>query len=352
LLKAVNAAEMTLQLDSALSTLVHAARRRTKDLHTAGRLAEVQAYLAADLRGVEDRLTVATQTGPEPATDAAEHLVGRGGKRVRPISLLLAARCFGGSGERYVEMAATVELVHSATLLHDDVIDEGMERRGAPTARRILGNAVSVLAGDLLLVGALERTQRVAPELLADLIATLGRLVDGEIVQLRGRTELDFSEESYARVLRDKTAALFSFASAAGARMAGATPEQQAALGRFGEELGLAFQLVDDVLDYDGVESGKSLLADLMEGKLTLPLVLATRADAGLAELVRSIHAGDVTQVGEVSRRVVASGACEVTRARAIAHTEQALASLAVLPDSRARSLLEVVARELGRRVS
>jgi octaprenyl-diphosphate synthase len=269
------------------------------------------------------------------------------------MTLLLAGKCFGaGREERFFEMAAVVELAHSATLLHDDVVDEGMERRGAPTARRIFGNGVSVLAGDMLLIDALKRTERSAPALLSQLIETLSRLVNGEIVQLRGRTELDVSEVTYDRILRDKTASLFSFAASAGAQMAGANEAEQEKLAHFGESLGMAFQLVDDVIDYEGNQSGKTLLADLMEGKLTLPLVLAVQKDPTLSDLVAQIHAGDSSSIDEVSRRVLKSGSCEEVRARALDHTEKAVEALSQIQDSPAKGLMAVVAREMTRRVA
>ncbi|HSC86819.1 MAG TPA: polyprenyl synthetase family protein, partial [Polyangiaceae bacterium] len=226
------------------------------------------------------------------------------------------------------------------------------ERRGAVTSRRLYGNGVSVLSGDLLLVGALDRTRRAAPELLADLIGTLQRLVNGEIVQLRGRTELDVSEATYYRVLEDKTASLFSFATRSGARLAGANEEQVQALSGYGEALGIAFQLIDDVIDYSGENTGKALFADLAEGKLTLPLVLAIEADPELAPLVRRIHEGEREPVAEVSRRVVQSGACEIVRKRAIEFTERARHLLQTLPASRARQLLDVVALEMTQRLA
>jgi octaprenyl-diphosphate synthase len=284
---------------------------------------------------------------------AAHHLVARGGKRVRPITLLLSAKCFGSTeGRAFSELAAVVELAHSATLLHDDVIDEGMERRGAPTSRRVYGNGISVLSGDLLLVNALSRTQRAAPELVPELISTLRQLVEGEIIQLKGRTELDVSEATYERILKDKTASLFAFSCRAGALLAGASAEQADALAAFGEGIGIAFQLVDDVIDYDGSESGKTLFADLLEGKLTLPLVLAIQGDPTLKALVAQIHGGDESVVAEVSRRVVQSGSCEEVRARARAHTASAIGALRRLPESPARKLLEVVALEMTKRTS
>src|SRR5262249_53591947 len=160
------------------------------------------------------------------------------------------------------ELAVVAELIHLATLLHDDVIDDGQERRGLPTSRRLWGNAVSVLAGDLLLTHALERTSGVGDrEVLADLFRTLRTLVDGEVVQLRGRTRVDVTEATYFRIVRDKTASLFAWAARAGARVAGAPPRVVEALGDFGVHLGVAFQLVDDALDYagDSAATGKTL---------------------------------------------------------------------------------------------
>lgn len=343
---------MTLQFDTAVHALSRGAQARQADERLDNRLADVQSFLGEELAEVEAALERLVSEGPEPGTSAARHLVARGGKRVRPLALLLAGRCYGGTGSAYAEMAAVVELVHSATLLHDDVVDEGMERRGAPTSRRLFGNGVSVLAGDLLLVNALERTRVVAPPLLGDLILTLRRLVDGEILQLRGRTELDVSEASYYRVLEGKTASLFAFAASAGARLAGAPEEGERALAEFGESLGIAFQLIDDVIDYTGRDTGKQLFADLLEGKVTLPLVLAIEREPELARRVAEIHAGDASLVAEVSRRVIASGACEEVRRRAVAHTEKARAALTRIPLSPARQLLEIVALEMTARLA
>jgi octaprenyl-diphosphate synthase len=298
------------------------------------RLAEVTALFADDLAWVERELSTAANDGPSPGRDAARHLVERGGKRLRPAR----------------EVAVVAELVHSATLLHDDVIDDGGERRGVPAARVVWSNAVSVLGGDLLLVHALDRTSRNAPELMPDLIATLRRLVEGEIVQLRGRLELDVSEQTYERILRDKTASLFSFAARSGARLAGAGSEAELALSQFGEELGVAFQLVDDVIDYRGEASGKTLFTDLKEGKLTLPLVLAAAKNPDLGQPLRRIFSGDREPVSLVSRLVIESGACDEVRSRARAHTERAVRALDALPKSPARSLLASVADELSAR--
>ncbi len=338
-------------LADSLNVFSTAGRVVPTDPRVLARLAEVQGLLGDELCWVEAALEAVCAAGVSPATHAARHLVVRGGKRVRPLTTLLAAGCFGSIPATARTLALVAELVHSATLLHDDVADEGTERRGVRAARMQYGNAVSVLAGDMLLVHALERTSTEVPEALPGLLSTLRSLVDGEIIQLRGRTELDVRESTYERVLRGKTASLFAWAARAGARVAHASTEDVERLGEFGEHLGMAFQLVDDVLDYDSAASGKTSLADLREGKLTLPLVLAVSAQPELLQAVRRIHAGDLEPVSLLGRMVVASGACEIVRQRAVAVTERAIDTLRPIRTTPSKELLVDVARELAARV-
>ena len=337
---------------AAAEILGRAAEAQTSDERVKERIASVQDILADDLRWVETALAASVDEGETPATLAARHLVTRGGKRVRPMALMLSAACFGKITPAVREMAVVAELVHSATLLHDDVVDEGMERRGVPTSRLAWGNAISVLSGDLLLVHSLQRAQTHAPEIMPDLIATLRRLVDGEIVQLRGRSELDVSEATYERILRDKTASLFAWSTRTGARLAGASLEDQERLAGFGERLGIAFQLVDDVLDYSGADTGKTLLTDLSEGKLTLPLVLAVARMPELVTPIKRIYEGDREPVSLVSRAVIESGACDEVRRRASDHTRSAVEALRTLRPGPARVLLEAVAQQLAARAA
>ena len=321
----------------------------------ARRLAEVQSLLGADMAWVETELAKHTREGRAPATDSATHLLEAGGKRVRPLAVLLSCACFGAITPAARELAAVSELVHLATLLHDDVVDDGQERRGMTTSRRIWGNAVSVLAGDLLLTHALEKTSAVAPaSVLAELFATLRRLVDGEVVQLRGRAKLDVSEATYFDVVRDKTASLFVWATRAGARVAGAPDSAVTALGEFGSHLGVAFQLVDDALDYAGdrAATGKALYADLQDGKLTLPLILAIAASPRLREDVEAVRAGDELAASRVASAVLASGACDDVRGRARDATNAALLALEGIPASVPKDLLAAVAGDLAARVA
>jgi octaprenyl-diphosphate synthase len=250
------------------------------------------------------------------------------------------------------ELALVVELVHSSTLLHDDVIDQGDERRGAPTARLLYGNAVSVLSGDVLLVHSLKRVSVVAPELMSDLLDTMMALVSGEVVQLRGRNRVDVTEATYEDILRDKTASLFRFATSSAARLSGASLPQQHAMAEFGERLGMAFQLIDDVLDYSGAKTGKTLCADLREGKVTLPLVLAAARDPSLTSAIENAHAGDDTAMKRIQRQVLESGACDEVRRRALEQTRRALDALSIIDASPAKELLVQVAEQLSARTA
>ena len=209
---------------------------------------------------------------------------------------------------------------------------------------------MSVLGGDLLLVEALERSARCAPAVLGDLVATLRELVDGEIVQLRARAELDVSRDTYDRILRGKTASLFRFATRTGARLAGAPVEAEERLATFGELVGMAFQLVDDALDYRSESTHKTALADLRDGKMTLPLVLALERNPALIQPVRRIHRGDDAPLDEIRSRVIESGACEDVRNLADATTARALEVLRALPESGARTRREEGVRDLARR--
>ncbi len=323
------------------------------DATAEARLVAARALFGDEMAAVERALEASAKEGVLPATLAADHLLAAGGKRIRPLAVILSCSCFGAITPIARELAIVSELVHLATLLHDDVIDDGRERRGVTTARRIWGNAVSVLAGDLLLTHALERTHLTGDSpALAELFRTLRTLVDGEVVQLRGRSKLDVREATYQRVVRDKTASLFSWAMRSGARAGGAGPDDIDRFGRFGAQLGTAFQLVDDVLDYAGKPeaTGKLLFADLFEGKLTLPLILTIERTPSLVTDVEACRAGDEEAASRLAAAVLASGACDEVRARAVRETESAEGELAAVADSPAKEVLVGVARALAAR--
>lgn len=343
-------------LATGLSVLSETASRERVGELPSSRVADVRALVSSEMTEIEAFVRGRVADGVVPGAPAACHLLDAGGKRVRPVALLLATSCFGPIDGRARDLAAAAELVHMATLLHDDVIDDGDQRRGRPTSRRIWGNAVSVLAGDMLLVEALRLASAVDSETWTELIATLGRLVDGEIIQLRGRMAVSLDESTYFDIVRGKTASLFEWALRTGARTGGANHVAIDALGRFGASLGVAFQLVDDLLDYDGdaVRTGKTLLVDLAEGKVTLPLIRAATESTGteIAALVARVRAGDDDAANDLAARVRASGACDRVRQLARAETQRALGELAVVPACPASEALADVARSLAARVS
>jgi len=272
------------------------------------------------------------------------------------VTLLACGAC-GGEMRAAVPYAVAAELTHSATLLHDDVIDDGPVRRGQPASRVIWGNAVSVLSGDWLLTRALEVVSREPGRsaALPSLLATMRRLVEGEVLQLSLRGSFAASEKDYLDVVVGKTASLFGWAAAAGAWAAGRNGALPEALSRFGEGVGIAFQLVDDALDYaaDPALLGKRLGTDLLEGKATLPLIRACDAEPRLRDrlsaLVDGREQGDAVaaDVIDVVKRV---GGVEDARALAREHTHRALAALEEIPDGVHRRALREAAGHLTER--
>jgi octaprenyl-diphosphate synthase len=278
----------------------------------------------------------------------AEYIVGAGGKRLRPMLLLLAAGAAGGPAAitpHVHQLAAVVEFIHTATLLHDDVVDESDLRRGRRTANAVWGNAASVLVGDFLysrsfqLMVELQRME--VMQVLAD---TTNRIAEGEVLQLLHIRNPDTDEAAYLRVIERKTAVLFAAATRLGALLAGATPERCAAMEAFGLDLGFAFQIADDVLDYsaDGDVLGKNLGDDLAEGKATLPLIhaIAHSAPAMAARLRTIVENGDADALDEVVRAIHATGGLEYSRARAIEYARRAEAALSAFEANAYRDAL------------
>ena len=327
-----------------------AATSLSRDLPAlSARLDDLRALLGADLADVERGLEAlcTASASAHLGRRAASHLVAQRGKRIRPVCVLLGARIAGAViDHRAVDLAIACELVHAATLLHDDVIDEGTERRGAPAARVVYGNSASILGGDLLLVQALDRVRAAGkPELLATLLETLTSMVAAEATQLARRGTLEPSRERYLDVADGKTAALFRWALTAGAGLGELGGDALLALGEIGTALGRAFQLVDDVLDLEGDarELGKDLYADLEQGKLTWPLLVAMERDARLLarlEQLARASSPDPSDLARVLECVRATGALDETRSRAMAEVERARASLRRLPASAATSAL------------
>jgi octaprenyl-diphosphate synthase len=324
----------------------------------ARRLVELRTFLADDLGEVERALRTACGGGDTLAHASARHLLDQDGKRLRPICVALAARVGAGFTPAARAYAIAVELVHNATLLHDDVVDLGDLRRGSPAARVVYGNAASIFGGDWLLVDALCRVQSAGqPEVLERMLAVLKEMVVAESLQLARRGRVGGSEGDYFRVIDGKTASLFRWAMFAGARAGGAPERVVEALDVYGHKLGVAFQIVDDVLDVAGdpAATGKTLLADLREGKMTYPLLLATDKDPGIAPLLERFCAAedaalDPELVARIARAMTTAGVAERCLALATRLCEEAIRSLAALPAGRARSSLESVALATPRR--
>lgn len=321
------------------------------------RIAELRAFLGDDVAAV-DRELDRVEALETPMHQSARHILSSAGKRLRPMCVVLAARLGTGFSESARDLAVSAELVHSATLLHDDVVDLGDRRRGLPAARMVYGNAASIFAGDWLLVDALRRIRRTGlPDLLDRALAVLGEMLHAESLQLARRGTVSGDEAAYFEVIEGKTASLFEWAMLAGARAGGLAAPSCASLSTFGRKLGIAFQLVDDVLDVDGEEDelGKTLLIDLREGKLTHPLLQAVRHDPGLGEEIRAEVSGSgaelpmetVSRALEVMREIRAT---QQTRALAEQLAAEAVEHLSPLPDSRGKEALASVAHAVVHR--
>ena len=281
----------------------------------------------------------------------ADHLIGAGGKRIRPILTLAAATLCGYRGPAHVRLAAAVEFIHNATLLHDDVVDESGRRRGRPTANLVFGNKPSVLVGDFLFARSFQLMVETGHlEVLRLLSDAAAIIVEGEVLQLAHAGDLSGGEEVYFRVIRGKTAALFAAASESGGVVAGASREQAEALGVYGDALGVAFQIADDLLDYGGADArtGKSAGTDFREGKATLPVLYAYAAGDAEARafwervIVRREQAeGDFARALDLLR---ASGALARTRDRADAEARRAQEALAGFPDGPLRAAMSDIA--------
>ena len=316
----------------------------------AGRLDALWRWMAEDVALLERALSGVGPEHRDLGWRSARYLLDRPGKRIRPVCLALAARCGGRAFDDAVrDTAVACELVHAATLLHDDVIDEGLERRGVPAARRVYGNSASVLGGDHLLVEALRRVDAALPEMRGELLDVVAAMVGAEALQLERRRRFDPDRALYLKVVRGKTSSLFRWALRAGGVLAALPPDAVDALAVFGDGLGVAFQLVDDLIDLEGdpAATGKSACADLREGKLTWPLLLAAERDPDLAVRLRLFAAADNDLDPRVAARLVddvrRTGALDATRREALRHGERARAALKALPADRARDALATV---------
>jgi octaprenyl-diphosphate synthase len=311
--------------------------------------------IAPDLQKVEDLLRDRLQSDIGTIPDVGAHLLLAGGKRLRPVIAALAARATGTDPALATAVGCAAELIHTATLYHDDVVDDGRVRRGRPAARLVFGNGIVVLVGDFCLARALQTVAGTGSlPLVQSLAATVTEMAEGEVAQLERAGNPEVTTEEYFDVIDRKTASLIAWC----ARVGGAVPAAlDPTLARFGRAVGRAFQIADDILDCAGAESvtGKSVGHDLKEGKLTLPVLLACDAEPSLRTRLRQelgeqgISGQAADEVLEQVRRV---GGVDRARARALAIADEALADLQALPPSRYRDALAALTRMSVERVS
>ena len=299
----------------------------------------IREFIATDMEAVDRVIRSRLHSEVALIRQVAEYIISGGGKRLRPALLILSAGAFGYRGTHHHDLAAVIEFIHTATLLHDDVVDESALRRGRPTANSLFGNAASVLVGDFvysrsfqIMVGM--ENMRVL-KVLAD---ATNVIAEGEVLQLMNCNNPDIDEQGYLQVIRYKTAKLFEAATRLGAILGGANQEEEEALASYGVHLGTAFQLIDDVLDYSGdhTTTGKNVGDDLAEGKATLPLIYAMeRGTAEQAALIRgAIEQGGLTDLSAVLAAIRETGAIDYARRQAGIESRMACDALARLPDT------------------
>jgi octaprenyl-diphosphate synthase len=305
----------------------------------------IRAFIADDLRAVDQVIRERLNSEVVLIRQIADYIIGGGGKRLRPVLLILASRACGYRGAHHHELAAVIEFIHTATLLHDDVVDESALRRGQPTANALFGNAAAVLVGDFVYSRAFQMMLSANNMNVLRVLADATNVIaEGEVLQLMNCHNADLDEEGYLQVIRYKTAKLFEAATRLGAILGEAGPAVEDAMAAYGAHLGTAFQLIDDVLDYSGDHAviGKNVGDDLAEGKATLPLIFAMKhGTPEQARVVRhAIQSGGIDELGPVLEAIRASGALDYARAQAQAEARTACAALEALPHSRSRDYL------------
>ncbi|WP_092434629.1 octaprenyl diphosphate synthase [Collimonas sp. OK607] len=311
--------------------------------------------IAADMEAVNAVIRRQLHSEVPLVNQIAEYIISAGGKRLRPVLVLLMAQAYGYGGDKHHELAAVIEFIHTATLLHDDVVDESSLRRGRQTANALFGNAASVLVGDFLYSRAFQMMVAVDNARVMQIVADATNVIaEGEVLQLLNMHNPDVSEENYLQVIRSKTAKLFEAAAQLGVLIAGAGDDVIEAAGEYGRSLGTAFQLIDDVLDYSGNASdiGKNVGDDLREGKPTLPLIyLMENGTPEQRALVRScIENGDEQHFDEILAAITSSGALDYTRHEAEKAAQRAAAAISGLPNSQFKdSLLQLSAFAVDR---
>ncbi len=312
----------------------------------------VLALVAQDMSEVDRVIAQRLDSGVPLVGEVARYIISAGGKRLRPVLLLLTCGALGYSQAQRHNLAAVVEFIHTATLLHDDVVDESTLRRGRPTANESFGNPASVLVGDFLYSRAFQMMVDAGSMRVMQVLSDATNVIaEGEVLQLMNMHDASLDEEGYLRVIRSKTAKLFEASARLGAILAGSTPDIEAACADYGQALGTAFQVIDDVLDYDGnaTEMGKNLGDDLREGKATLPLILAMqRGNEAQRQMVKeAIENGSVDRLAEIVAIVRETGALDGTREAAASEAQRAIDAAIQLPDNPYRAAMVTLASQL-----
>ncbi len=309
----------------------------------------IQELISEDMQRVNSLIQTRLHSEIALVNQLSHYIIGSGGKRLRPMLSLLAARACGYKGDRHINIAAIVEFIHTATLLHDDVVDESDMRRGQDTANNIWGNQAAVLVGDFLYSRSFEMMVDVGEMRVMEILAqTTNIIAEGEVLQLLNCNDPDTDEARYLEVIYSKTAKLFEAACQLGAVLAGLSTEEEKAVAQYGIHLGTAFQLVDDILDYSASasEMGKNVGDDLAEGKPTLPLIIALERSSGKnALLIRTaIEEGGLDKINEVMIIIERTKALEYSAEIAKNEVEKAIACLTCLVNSPYKKALESLA--------
>jgi len=305
----------------------------------------IRAFIAADMQAVDEVIRSRLHSDVALIRQVAEYIIGGGGKRLRPALVILSAGAFGYPGKHHHELAAVVEFIHTATLLHDDVVDESALRRGRPTTNSLFGNAASVLVGDFVYSRAFQMMVGADNMRVLQVLADATNIIaEGEVLQLMNCRNADVDERGYLQVIRYKTAKLFEASTRLGAILGNAAAEAEEAIAIYGMHLGTAFQLIDDVLDYSGDQLviGKNVGDDLAEGKATLPLIYALKrgTSAQAALIRRAIEQGGGEELSAVLDAIRDTGALDYAREQARTESIAAIEALALLPNSKYRDYL------------
>ncbi len=304
---------------------------------------------ADDMKAVNVLILDRLQSDVVLINQIGHYIVNSGGKRLRPMLVLLAARALNCQGDKHIDLAAVIEFIHTATLLHDDVVDESDLRRSRETANAVWGNAASVLVGDFLYSRAFEMMVDVNMMRVMEILShATNRIAEGEVLQLLNCNDPDTSEAQYREVILRKTATLFEAGTRLGAVLCNASDKEEQALADYGLHLGIAFQIIDDALDYSSSneEIGKNIGDDLAEGKPTLPLIRAMQVGTQeqKAALRESIEKGGRERIDIVMAAIESTGAIEYTSRLAAGEVDKAKQALSLLPSSQFRSALEALA--------